>query len=127
PEPPPPPVPSVPVQPARAANASLGWKIGAIGVVLVLGVIFGTMVAAIDSGAGSNPAAVTTSPGMDVKSAFQQSFDGSFQRSCRASAMRSGNVSQSTADRYCECALSVFHETHSMSKVVEKCKQYAMR
>ena len=122
----PPPMPPGPGRPAPAFTG-LGWKIGAIAGVLVAGAIVGTLVATM--GAGSTQPAAQTSAGAiaSTKSAFQQSFDASFQRSCRQSAMRSGRVSQATADRYCECALSVLHDTHSMTKVVDKCKQYAIR
>jgi hypothetical protein len=62
-----------------------------------------------------------------AKTSFQEAFDDSFKNSCRQSAMRSGHVSQSVADSYCDCALSVYHETNSMTKATQTCSQRVKR
>ena len=116
--------------PARRANPVDGhtWKLGAVAVVLVIGVIFGSVVAvAVFGGRGSTQATVQTSPKADPVSGYQQAFEASFKNSCRQSAMRSGHVSQAVADNYCDCALPIFRETHNMLKAVTSCKQYIMR
>jgi hypothetical protein len=129
--PPPPPPPAVPfgaVPPPRTSSNGLGLKIGAVAGVLLLGVIFGTLVAEMGSnGSTATDSTARSTSGTDVKSMFQQSFDSSFERSCRVSALRGGKVTQDAADRYCDCALRVLHETHSMTKVVERCRQYVVR
>jgi hypothetical protein len=62
-----------------------------------------------------------------AKTSFQEAFDDNFKSSCRQSAMRSGGVSQSVADSYCDCALSVYHETNSMTKAAQTCSQRVKR
>jgi hypothetical protein len=104
------------------------WKLGAVAVVLVVGVIFGSLVAvAVFGGGGSAQTTAQASPKADPASGYQQTFDASFKNSCRQSAMRSGRVSQAVADNYCDCALPIFKETHNMLKAVTSCKQYVMR
>jgi len=114
------------VPPASASNGNL-WKLGVIGGVLVFGGVFGTVLAVSVFGLGTTRETAQTTPKPDTKSAYQQAFDASFNRSCRQSAMVAGGASQSAADRYCDCALTVFHESHSMTKAVAICKQYAVR
>jgi hypothetical protein len=62
-----------------------------------------------------------------AKTSFQEAFDDTFKSSCRQSAMRSGHVSQSVADSYCDCALSVYHETSSMTRAAQTCSQRVKR
>ena len=128
--PPPPPLPG-PAPSAKPSTGIAGWKLAVVGGVLIFGVLFGTMVAVMVFGRGESHETAQTSPAatpnQDPKSAFQQAFETSFKNSCRQSAMRSGNVSQAVADSYCNCALSVFNQTHSMTKVAGSCAQYVMR
>jgi hypothetical protein len=115
-------------QPGKARpTGSLSGKIAIVSIVLVAGVIFGTLMATTDFSGSGNRGTATTSSSSDPKSLFQQSFDASFQGSCRNSAMRGGRITQDTADRYCDCALTAFHETHSMTKAFERCKTYVLR
>lgn len=119
-----------PANPVRRANPvdSHTWKLGAVAVVLVVGLIFGTLVAvAVFGGGGSTQTTAQASPKVDSGSSYQQAFDASFKNSCRQSAMRSGHVSQAVADNYCDCALPIFKETHNMFKAATSCKQYVMR
>ena len=101
--------------------------LGAIAGVMLLGGIAGSVVAVtVFGGAGTHataqvPAQARRDP--DMKSAFQKAFEASFKNSCRQSAMSSGRISQSLADTYCDCALSVIRETHSPTKAVSTCKQ----
>jgi hypothetical protein len=120
----------VQLSPVPRANPSTSdaWKLGAIAGVLIIGVIFGSLVAvAVFGGGGSTQATAQATQKPDPVSGFQQAFDASFKNSCRQSAMRSGHVSQAVADNYCDCALPIFKETHSMVKAVAGCKQYVMR
>ena len=111
-----------------ASNQSSGhlWKLVAIAAVLMVGGIFGTLVAVMSGGLGRGTGAQTSS-NQDPRSAFQQSFDASFKASCRQAAMRSGHISEAVAENYCGCALPVFNQTHDMAKVVASCKQYIIR
>jgi hypothetical protein len=102
------------------------WKLGAIAAVLVVGGIFGTLVAVAAFGGGGHTSD-QTSPNSDPRPSYQQAFDASFKNSCRQSAMRSGSISRASADNYCDCALPVFNQTHDMAKVVASCKKYVMR
>ena len=116
---------AVPAKPA-GSNA---WKFGLIGGVVVLGGLCGVSMAVLGSRAGGGTTQETfpTSRSTDTKSSFQEAFEASFKRSCRQSAMRSGNVSESTANSYCDCALNVFHQSHSMTKAAATCRQYVGR
>jgi hypothetical protein len=114
------------VQRAKSSTGNV-WKLGAIGGVIFVGAIFGSLVAVSVFGGGGTAGTAQTSRNPDTKSAFQQAFDASFKSSCRQSAMRAGHVSQTAADSYCDCALSVFNQTHSMAKAVASCKQYVVR
>jgi hypothetical protein len=131
------PAPSPASAPAQPINVPLpqpsrgiaGWQLAAIGGVLVLGTVFGVSFAVAIFGTGSTPPTpeTRTVAAAPAKSTFENAFDASFKNSCRQSAMRSGYVSQDLADRYCDCALSVFHETHSMIKTAETCRQRLTR
>jgi hypothetical protein len=122
------------VQPANSSASGL-LKLGAVGAVIVLGGLFGSLVAmGVFGGGGAHGAAQTsrnadtqTSRSADTKSTFQQAFEASFKSSCRQSAMRTGSVSQNAADSYCDCALTAFNKTHSMASAVASCKQHVMR
>ena len=118
---------TTPVQPAKSSGGIAGWQVLAVAGVLILGMVFGVSFAVSAFGTGAPRPAAETPSTPEPKSAFQESFDASFKSSCRQSAMRSGNVSQSVADRYCECALSVFHETHSMTQAASTCSQRIRR
>ena len=102
----------------------MGWKIGVVAGVLVMGAIFGSLVAVTMSGAGKPATANAASPAaQEAKSGFQQAFDSSFKNSCRQAAMRNGSITQAVADSYCDCALSVFKETHSTANIIQTCRQ----
>lgn len=104
------------------------WKLGAIAGSLLLGGIFGVVLAVFGGrGGGNTNGAAQTSRNTEAKSAFQQSFDASFKSSCRQSAMSSGNVSRAVADNYCDCALTVFNQTHSMAQAAASCKKFVIR
>ena len=128
---PPPPLDALtaagPIRNEKVTDGIAPWKLGVVGGVLVLGLIFGTMVATIMFGPSSARATASTSPTQSVKSAFQSSFEASFKNSCRQSAMRSGGITQSQADSYCDCTLSVLNETHSMTKAVQTCAKRISR
>ena len=123
---------STPAQPAKASTGIAGWQLMAVGGVLILGMVFGVSVAVSAFGNGETHQTAEThsnadTKNTDAKSTFREAFDDGFKRSCRQSAMRSPNVSQSLADSYCECALSVFHETHSMTQAATTCSQRVRR
>jgi hypothetical protein len=99
----------------------------AVGGVLILGMVFGVSFAVTAFGTGETHQTAEKHSNAETKSTFQEAFDASFKKSCLPSAMRSGNVSQSVADGYCECALSVFHETHSMTQAATTCSQRIRR
>ena len=115
------------VVPRASASSSNLWKLGVVVGVLVFGGVFGTGLAVSVFGLGSTSETAQTTPKPDTKSASQQAFDAGFKRSCRQSAMGFRGASQSAADRYCDCALTVFNESHSMAKAVSSCQQYAVR
>ena len=115
-----------PAPPAKAA-AGNAWKLGVIVGVLLLGAIFGSLVAVTVFGGGTTSATASSSQNSEGKSAFHEAFDASFKRSCLQSATRMGNLSPSAADSYCGCALSVFNQTHSMTKAAASCRQYLVR
>jgi len=124
---PPPPIPGA-QRPQPAGG--LGLKIGIIAGVLLIGGMFGTMVARAVFGGGSPVSAsapARSSSTTDPNSSFQAAFDASFKNTCRQSAMRSGHVSSSTADMYCDCALNAFHQHHNMLKAAETCRAYIGR
>jgi hypothetical protein len=108
-------------QPGKAPIGN-GWKLGAIAGVLVLGGLFGSVVAVALFGGGGARGTAQTSSNPEAGSTFQQAFEASFRKSCRQSAMLKGS-SQGMADTYCDCALSVFNETHSMMKAAARCNQ----
>jgi hypothetical protein len=114
------------IVPLKPPSNGMGWKLGAIGAVLVLGVIFGSLVAVLVFGRGSVSASNSTpsAASNSQPGSFQQAFDGSFKNSCKQAAMRSGRVSSTAAEGYCDCALSVFKRTHNALEVVESCKQH---
>ena len=124
------PKPNRPV-PAQVPANNAVLKLAAVAGVLVVGGIFGTVVAVTAfggrSGQAGSPASATASSHSDPKSAYQQAFETTFKTSCRQAAMRSGSVSRTAADNYCDCALPVFQQTHDMGKVIASCKKYVMR
>jgi hypothetical protein len=103
------------------------WKLAAVGVVLIVGCVFGTALAVTVFGGRSGETSARTSSNPGSTSTFQQAFDTSFKASCQHSAMISGNVSRTSAENYCACALPIFKQTHDMGKIVASCKQYIMR
>ena len=113
-------------QPAKATGIA-GWQLMSVGGVLILGLVFGVLFAVTAFGTGETRQTADTHSNAETKSTFQEAFDASFMKSCRQSAMRSGNASQSLVDSYCECALSVFHETHSMTQAATTCSQRIRR
>jgi hypothetical protein len=115
--------------PAQGANpfSSDVVKLVAIVGVLFVGCIFGTVVAATSFRSRGTETSAPAASTADAKSAFQQSFDASFKASCRHSAMIAGNISRSSAENYCECALTTFKQTHDMAKSTASCKQYVFR
>jgi hypothetical protein len=114
-------------QPLKAPSSnSNAWKIGATAGALFIGGIFG-VVLAVGGHRSDTSGTAETSRGPETKSAFQQSFDASFKSSCRQSAMSSGNLSRAVADNYCECSLTVFNQTHSMTQAAASCKKYVFR
>jgi hypothetical protein len=115
---------STPVQPAKASSGNAGWMIGIVCGVVGIGVIFGTLVAPVLFGSKSTDGTAQTSSTPSAKSKFTEAFDDSFKRSCIQTAMGAGRISHASAENYCDCALSSFHETHSMSKASASCKQY---
>jgi hypothetical protein len=110
-----------------ASSNSNAWKVGAIAGALFIGGMFGVVLAVFGGSGGDNVATAETSRGPEAKSAFQQSFDASFKNSCRQSAMSSGNLSRAVADNYCDCSLTVFNQTHSMTQAAASCKKYVFR
>jgi len=122
-----PPSAATPTQPAKASTGIAAWQLMAVAGVLILGMVFGLSFAVTAFSTGEARQTAETHSNAETKSAFQEAFDASFKKSCQQSAMRSGNVSQSRADRYCECALSVFHETHSMTQAATTCSQRVRR
>jgi hypothetical protein len=115
---------SAPAQPAKASTGNAGWMIGIVCGVIGIGVIFGTLVAPVVFGSKSADGTEQTSSTPSAKSKFTEAFDASFKRSCVQTAMNAGRVSHASAENYCDCALSAFHESHSMSKASASCKQY---
>jgi hypothetical protein len=118
---------STPAQPPKAFGGIAGWQVMAVGGVLILGIVFGVSFAVAAFGTGERRATAETQSSAATKSGFQEAFDESFKTSCRQSAMRTATISQSVADRYCECALTVFHETHSMTQAATTCSQRVRR
>jgi hypothetical protein len=120
-----------PLKPASSHSDT--WKLGAIAGVVLLGGIFGVVLAVFGSGRGSDTnaagqtATAQTSRNTEAKSAYQESFDTSFKNSCRQSSISFGQVSRAVADNYCDCALTVFHKTHSMTEAAASCKKYIFR
>jgi hypothetical protein len=114
--------------PVQGTNQFSGVsKLAAVAVVLVVGGIFGTVVAVSVFGSRGGETSAPTSAKPASTSTFQQAFDTSFKATCRQSAMSSGNISRATADYYCDCALPIFKQTHDMAKTIASCKQYIMR
>ena len=113
--------------PAPAFSSIAGWKLAAIGGVLLLGTVFGGLVAVTVFGGQDPRQTAETHLNGNAKGGVQEAFETSFKSSCRQSAMRSGHVSQAVADTYCDCALSVFQQTHSMTKAAQTCSQRIAR
>jgi hypothetical protein len=115
-----------PVQGTNALSSDV-LKLVAIVAVLLVGCIFGTVVAATSFRSRGNETSAQTSSPPDSRSTFQQTFDASFKASCQHSAMIAGRISRSSAENYCDCALPIFKQTHDMSKAAASCKQYVFR
>jgi len=113
--------------PASTFGGIAGWKLAAIGGVLVFGLVCGCAVAVAVFGTHDTGQTAQVASSGESKGAFQDAFETSFKSSCRQSAMRSGHVSQAVADRYCECALPIFERTHSMMKAAQTCSQQIRR
>ncbi len=115
--------------PGARPSGGIGFKLIVVGGVVLLGGIFGTLVAEGVFGGGTTATAQTapTSRSSNTPSTYQDAFDASFKKSCRQSAMRMGNASEGTVNSYCDCALSVFNQTHSMIKAATTCRQYIVR
>lgn len=116
-----------------ASSKSDAWKLGAIAGALLFGGIFGVGLAVFVIGRGGDTngtaqaATAQTSRNTEAKSPFQESFDASFKNSCRQSSISFGKVSRAVADNYCDCALTVFNKTHSMTEAAASCKKYIFR
>jgi hypothetical protein len=97
-------------------------KLVAIVGVLLVGCVFGTVVAV--TAFGSHETNAQTSSSSNPKATFEQPFDASFLSSCQRSAMNSGHISRAAAEYYCECALPIFKQTHDMAKTASSCSKY---
>lgn len=126
-DPNPSPMPALPrvIKPPRRSLRG-GWMLGAVLGVMLLGCVFGTVMAITVFGArkgGSQSSGRTA----ESKSRFQQAFEASFKNSCKQSAMRSSGIPSGSADSYCNCALSAFNRSHSLTSAATSCKQYIVR
>lgn len=102
-------------------------KIVAVVAVLVVGCVFGTVIAVTAFGSRGGQASAQTNSSPDSKSRFEEAFDARFKSSYQSTAMNNGKLSRASAENYCSCALPIFKQTHYMGKTAASCQKYIVR